>query len=52
MRQRSRWEDNIQVDLRDAGCYAGDWIDIASYRVPMSDLCMDGNELPGSLKAS
>ena len=24
-----RWEDNIKMDLRELGCDAGDWIDLA-----------------------
>ena len=28
-RLRCRWEDNIKMDFRDGGCYAGDWIDLA-----------------------
>ena len=27
-----RWEDNIKMDLREVGCDAGDWIDIAEDR--------------------
>ena len=29
---RRRWEDNIKIDLREAGCGAGDWIDFAQDR--------------------
>ena len=32
-RPRHRWEDNIKMDLREVGCDAGDWIDLAQYRV-------------------
>ena len=28
-RPRRRWEDNIKMDLREVGCDAGDWIDVA-----------------------
>ena len=28
-RPRRRWEDNIKMNLRDVGCDAGDWIDLA-----------------------
>ena len=28
-RPRRRWEDNIKMDLREVGCDAGDWIDLA-----------------------
>jgi hypothetical protein len=29
-RPRSRWEDNIKMDLQDVGC--GDWIELAQDR--------------------
>ena len=29
---RGRWEDNIKMDLREVGCDAGDWIDLAQDR--------------------
>ena len=32
-RPRRRWEDNIKMDLREVGCGAGDWIDLAQDRV-------------------
>ena len=28
-RQRYRWEDNIEVDLREVGCDARNWMDLA-----------------------
>ena len=28
-RPRRRWEDNIKIVLREVGCDAGDWIDLA-----------------------
>ncbi|KAJ4440904.1 hypothetical protein ANN_10751 [Periplaneta americana] len=28
-RQRRRWEDNIETDLREVGCDNGEWIDLA-----------------------
>ena len=31
-RSRSRWEDNIQMDLREVGCDSGDLIDLAEDR--------------------
>ena len=31
-RPRSRWEDNIKVDLREVGCDPGEWIDLAEDR--------------------
>ena len=26
---RRRWEDNIKMDLKEVGCDAGNWIDLA-----------------------
>jgi hypothetical protein len=31
-RQKSRWIDNIQMDLREIGWDGGDWIDLAQNR--------------------
>ena len=31
-RPRRRWEDNIRMDLREASCDPGEWIDIAEDR--------------------
>ena len=31
-RPRCRWDDNIKMDLREAGCDAGNWIDLAQDR--------------------
>ena len=31
-RPRRRWKENIKMDLRELGCDAGDWIDLAQYR--------------------
>jgi hypothetical protein len=28
-RPRSRWKDNIKMDLQEAGCGGMDWIDVA-----------------------
>ena len=28
-RHRSRWEDNIKMDLQEVGCEGMDWIDVA-----------------------
>ena len=30
---RLRWEDNIEMDLREMGCDAGDWIDLPQDRI-------------------
>ena len=32
VRPRHRWEYNIKMDLREVGCDAGDWIDLAEGR--------------------
>jgi hypothetical protein len=29
---RSRWEDNINMDLQEVGCGGMDWIELAQYR--------------------
>jgi hypothetical protein len=31
-RPRSRWEDNIKMDLREVGCGGADWVDLAQDR--------------------
>ena len=31
-RPRSRWEDNIKMDLQEVGCGGMDWIDLAPDR--------------------
>jgi hypothetical protein len=31
-RPRSRWEDNIEMDLREVGWHVMYWIDLAEYR--------------------
>ena len=31
-RTRSRWEDNIKMDLQEVGCGGMDWIDLARDR--------------------
>ena len=28
-RPRCRWEGNIKIDLREVGCYTGDYMDLA-----------------------
>jgi hypothetical protein len=32
-RPRRRWEDNIKMDLREAGTGGADWVDLAQERV-------------------
>ena len=39
-RPRRRWEDNIKIDLREAGCASGDSIDLAQNRVQWRDYAM------------
>ena len=43
---RRRWEDNIEVDLREVGGGCGDWMEMAQDR----GTCEYGNELSGSIK--
>jgi hypothetical protein len=31
-RPRSRWEDNIKMDLREIGCGGAHWVDLAQER--------------------
>ena len=31
-RQRRRWEDNINIDLQEVGCWGMDWIELAQDR--------------------
>ena len=31
-RPRSRWEDNIKMDLQEVGCWGMEWIDLAQDR--------------------
>ena len=31
-RPRSRWEDNIKMDLQEVGCRVIDWIELVQYR--------------------
>ena len=31
-RPRRRWEDNIKMDLQEAGCWGMDWMELAQYR--------------------
>jgi hypothetical protein len=47
-RPRSRWEDNIRMDLREMGCGGMDWIGLAQDRQVASN-CECGNELSGSI---
>ena len=50
-RPRSRWDDNIKMDLREVGCDPRDWIALAGDRY-LAGLCKGGNEPPGSLKVN
>ena len=53
-RPKLRWEDNIKMDLREVGCDAGDWIDLAQDRNQWRAYVRAGrpNESTGSLKAN
>ena len=44
---RRKWEDNIKMDLKEMGCDAGDWIDLAQDGVGWR-----AYEPPGSLKVN
>ena len=50
-RLRLKWDDNIEMDLREVGCDPGDWI-VLPEDIPLASLCKGGNEPPGSLKAN
>ena len=47
-RPRSRWENNIEIDLREVGG-GGDWMELAQDR-DMAGTCEYGDELSGSIK--
>ena len=49
-RPRLKWDDNIEMDLREVGCDPGNWI-VLSEDIPLASLCKGGNEPPGSLIA-
>jgi hypothetical protein len=40
VRPRRRWEDNIQMDLKEVGCAVMDWIELVhdkdSWRLPVN----------------
>ena len=49
-RPRSRWVDNIRMDLQEVGCGYVDWIGLAQDRDRWTDACEWGNEPSGSVK--
>ena len=49
-RLRSRWEDNIKIDLQEVGCGSMNWIDLAQDRDRLGGTCEYGNEPSGSIK--
>ncbi|KAJ4439510.1 hypothetical protein ANN_07634 [Periplaneta americana] len=51
-RPRSRWEDNIKMDLREVGYDDREWINFTQDRDQWRAYVRDGNEPPGSLKAN
>jgi len=46
-RPRPRWEDNIEMDLREVGCGGIDWIEVGQ---EVERTCEYGNEHSGSIK--
>jgi hypothetical protein len=50
VRPRRRWEENIKMDLQEAGCEGMDWIDLAPDRDRWQGTCECGNEPPISMK--
>ena len=49
-RPRSRWVDNIRMDLQEVDCGYMDWIGRAQDRDRWQDACECGNEPRGSVK--
>jgi hypothetical protein len=49
-RPRSRWEDNIKMELQKNARERKDWVDLAQDRGQMADSCECGNEASGSIK--
>jgi hypothetical protein len=49
-RPRSRWEDNIKLDLQNVGCGGVDWIELAQDRVRWRALVTAVMNLMGSKK--
>jgi hypothetical protein len=50
-RPRCRWEDNIKMDLQEAGGGHGDWMELAQDRGRWRGTCGYGEELSGSINA-
>jgi hypothetical protein len=48
-RPRRRWEDNIEMDLREMEIDGANWIRLAR-EGQMADFCEHGNETSGSIK--
>jgi hypothetical protein len=48
-RPRCRWEDNINVDLKEIGIDGANWIRLAQDRVD-GGICEHGNEPSGSIR--
>jgi hypothetical protein len=49
-RPTSKWEDNIEMDLRETEWGGMDWIHLAQNRNHMEGSFEHGNEPPGSIK--
>jgi hypothetical protein len=47
---RSRWEDNIKMDLQEVVCGCMDWIELAQDRDRCAGTCECGNESSGYIK--
>jgi hypothetical protein len=49
-RPRSRWEDNIKIDVREVGCAGMDWIDLAQDKDMWRELVKVVMNLRGCIK--
>jgi len=49
-RHRSRWDDDIKMDLQEVGCGGVDWIDLAHYRDRWRAVVNAVMNLRGSIK--
>jgi hypothetical protein len=49
-RPRSRWEDNIKMNLREIRIDGANWIQLAQDKGPVAGFCEHGNEPSGSIR--